>query len=165
MELSNQSPVIQIPDISVGIQPLLPRRRVHIWKMCVYACFKPLSYLVKGTSSRWSRDTAAALLNTEGVKVRKVSVLEVDAHVKSVPAGLCATPFDWLLWHVKHEQGLLPVLPSPWLVAEGYREGCLNAHSNSGRGYGWERTLKVSMGLRGALKGLVAEADAADMPM
>lgn len=54
-------------------------------------------YLVKGTSSRWSMGTEVALLSTEGVKVRKESVLVVAEQVKSDPAGLWASPLDWLL--------------------------------------------------------------------
>lgn len=45
-------------------------------------------YLVKGTSSLWSMETEVALLSTEGVKVRKESVLVVAEQVKSDPDGL-----------------------------------------------------------------------------
>lgn len=109
-------------------------------------------------------ETEVALLSTEGVKVRKESVLVVAEQVKSDPADLCASPLDWLPWHARHEQGLPPALPSPWLGA-GYREGCLKAQSSSGRGYGWDRTRKVSSGRSGVLKGAAAEAEVAPMPM
>lgn len=70
-------------------------------------------YLVKGTSSLWSMETEVALLSTEGVKVRKESVLVVAEQVKSDPEGLCASPLDWPLWHARQEQGLPPALLSP----------------------------------------------------
>lgn len=74
-------------------------------------------YLVKGTSSRWSMETEVDLLSTEGVKVRKESVLVVAEQVKSDPEGLCDSPLDWPLWQARQEQGLPPALLSPWLGA------------------------------------------------
>lgn len=41
-------------------------------------------------------ETEEALLSTEGVKVRKESVLVVAEQVKSDPEGLCGSPLDWL---------------------------------------------------------------------
>lgn len=58
-------------------------------------------------------ETEVALLSTEGVKVRKESVLVVAEHVKSEPEGLCASPLDWPLWQARQEQGLPPALLSP----------------------------------------------------
>lgn len=51
-------------------------------------------YLVRGTSSLWSKVTDEDLLSTEGVKVTKASVLLVGEQAKSEPEGLVEMPLD-----------------------------------------------------------------------
>lgn len=58
----------------------------------MFFCF----YLVRGTSSLWSKVTGEDLLSTEGVKVTKASVLLVGEQAKSEAGGLVEMPLDGL---------------------------------------------------------------------
>lgn len=121
-------------------------------------CFH-VSYLVNGTCSLWSTETDGDLLRKAGENIRNVSSLLVDEHVMSAfVCVLWAVPFDWQARH-EHE---LPPGPRTW-PALAYSDGCRNAQSSSGRGYGWERSLKVSSERKG-LANAGAEAPVPDPP-